>query len=45
MRIYYLRKNKIDVYSLKEDQKEFAKNNQLVLKTQQRFKVERQCFY
>ena len=37
----YLRKNKIDVDSLKEDQKEFGKNNKLVLKTRQRFKTER----
>ena len=36
----YLRK-KIDVDSLKVDQKEFVKNNRLILKTQQRFKRER----
>ena len=37
----YLRKKKIDVDSLKEDQKELLKNNKLILKTQQRFKSER----
>ena len=31
----------IDVDSLKEDQKEFVKNNKLILKTQQSFKIER----
>ena len=41
----YLRENKIDVDSLKEDQKEFVKNSKLILKTQQTFKIERQCFY
>ena len=41
-KITYLEKiNKCDVDSLKEDQKEFAKNNKLILKTQQRFKSER----
>ena len=39
--ISYLRKKKIGVDSLKEDQKEFVKNNKLILKTQQRFKSER----
>ena len=34
----YLEKCKIEVDSLKEGQKEFAKNNKLILKTQQRFK-------
>ena len=37
----YLRKNKIDVDSLEKDQKEFVKNNKLILKTPQRFKSER----
>ena len=36
----YLEKKKIDVDCLKEDKKEFVKN-ELILKTQQRFKVER----
>ena len=40
-KINYLRKKKIDVHSLKEDQKEFVKNNKVILKTQQRFKNER----
>ena len=38
-KINYLR-NKIDVDNLKEDQKEFIKNNKLILKKQQRFKSE-----
>ena len=40
-KINYLRKKKIDVDSLKEDEKEFVKNNKLILKTQQRFKSEK----
>ena len=41
-KITYLEKiNKCHVDSLKEDQKEFVKNNKLILKTQQRFKSER----
>ena len=39
-KINYLRKKKIDVDGLKEDQKEFVKNNKLTLKAQQRFKSE-----
>ena len=39
-KIAYLRKNN-DADSLKEDQKDFVKNNKLILKTQQRFKGER----
>ena len=39
-KINHLEKNKIDVDSL-EDQKEFIKNNKLILKTKQRFKSER----
>ena len=35
------RKIKIDLDCLEEDQKEFVKNNKLILKTQQRFKSER----
>ena len=34
-------KKKIDVDSLKEDQKEFVNKNKLILKTQQKFKSER----
>ena len=40
-KINNLEKNKIHVDSLKEDQKEFIKNNKLILKTQQRLKGER----
>ena len=39
-KINHLIKKKIDVDSLKEDQREFVKNNKLILKTQQRFKSE-----
>ena len=38
-KINYLRKKKIDVDSLIEDQKEFV-NNKIILRTQQRFKSE-----
>ena len=41
-KINYLGKNEINVDSLKKDHKEFIKNNKLILKTQQRFKSERQ---
>ena len=37
-KINHLEKNKTDVDSLKEDQKEFIKNNKLILKTQQQFR-------
>ena len=37
----YLEKNKIDIDILKKDHKEFIKSNKLILKTQQRFKSER----
>ena len=40
----HLEKNKIDVDSLKEDQKKF-KNNKLIWKTQQRIKSERHNVY
>ena len=40
-KITYLSKNKTDIDSLKEDQKEFVKNKELILKTEQRFKSER----
>ena len=36
-----IEKNKIDVHSLQEDQKEFIKNNKLILKTQQRYRSEK----
>ena len=37
-KINHLEKNKGDIDILKEDQKEFRKNNKLIFKTQQRFK-------
>ena len=37
-KINHSEKNKTGVDSLKEDQKEFMKNNKLILKTRQRFK-------
>ena len=37
----YLEKNKIDTDSIKENHKEFIKNNKLILKIQRRFKSER----
>ena len=40
-KINYLRKNKTDVDRLKEHQKEFVKNSETILKTQQRFKSKR----
>ena len=40
-KINYPEKNEINLESLKEDHKEFIKNNKLILKTQQRFKCER----
>ena len=40
-KINYLSKNKIDVDSLKKDPKEFIKNNKLILKTQQRLRIEK----
>ena len=39
-KINHLEKSKIDVDSLKQNQKEFIKNNKLILKTQQRFRSE-----
>ena len=39
-KINHLEKNKIDADSLKKDNKEFIKNNKLILKTKQRFKSE-----
>ena len=38
-------KNKIDVDSIKEDEKEFPKNNKLILKTQQRFRSEKRNIF
>ena len=43
-KINYLRHKQIDVCSLKEDQKEFVKNNKLILE-QQRFKSERHSVF
>ena len=40
-KINHLEKNKIDVDSIREDQKEFIKNNKIILKTQQRFRSEK----
>ena len=40
-KITHLEKNKIDVDTLKEDQKEFVKNNKIILKTKQIYKCER----
>ena len=37
----YLEKSKIDVENFKENHKEFIKNNEIILKYQQRFKSER----
>ena len=36
-----LEKNKVNVDSLKEDQKEFIKDNKLILKSKQRFKSQK----
>ena len=40
-----MEKYKIDVDSLKEDQKEFIKNNNLILKTQQRFNSKKHILF
>ena len=40
-KVRYLEKNKIDTYSIKENQKEFIKKNKSILKIQKRFKSER----
>ena len=40
-KINYLEKNKMDIDSIKENHKEFIKNNKSILKIQQRFKSER----
>ena len=40
-KINYIEKNKIDIDSIKENYKEFIKNNKSILKTQQKFKSER----
>ena len=40
-KINYLEKSKTEVDSLKEDQKGLIKNNNLLLKTQQRFRIEK----
>ena len=37
-KINYLEQNEIDIDSLKKHQKEFIKNNKLMLQTQKRFK-------
>ena len=38
-------KNKIDLDSIKEDEKEFPKNNKLILKIQQRFRSEKRNIF
>ena len=40
-KINYLEKDKIETDSLKKDHKEFIKNNKLILKTHQRFMIEK----
>ena len=40
-KINYLEKNKMDIDSIKENHKEFIKNNKSILKIQQKFKSER----
>ena len=40
----HLEKNKTDVHSLKDDQKEFIKNEKLMFKTQHIFRNEKQFF-
>ena len=40
-KINYLEKNNIDWDSLREDQKEFTRNNEIILKTQQRFRSQK----
>ena len=40
-KIKYLEKNKIDIASIKENHKEFIKDNKSILQIQQRFKTER----
>ena len=40
-----LEKNKVNTESLRENHKEFIKNNKLILKTQQRFKRERHSVF
>ena len=39
--IHHLEKSKVDVDSFKKDQKEFIKNNKLILIAQQRFRSEK----
>ena len=43
-KISHLEKNKTDIDSLKKDHKVFISNNNLTLKTHQRFKTERHMF-
>ena len=40
-KVNQLEKNKVDVDSLRENHKEFIKNNKLILKLQQRFRREK----
>ena len=43
-RVKYIEKNKINIDSLKKTQREFIRNNKLILQTQQRFKSESHVF-
>ena len=38
-------KSKLDVGSIRENYKEFVKNNKLTLKPQQRLRAKKQCMY
>ena len=40
-KVNHLENNKIDIYRIKENHKEFIGNNKSILETQQRFKSER----
>ena len=44
-KINYLEKNKIDKESIKENHKEFIKNNKSILKIQQRFKSQKHSVF
>ena len=43
--MFHLEKNKTDTDSLKKNHKKFLRNNKSILKTQQRFKIERHNFF
>ena len=44
-KINQLEKDKVDATSLRENHKEFMKNNKLILNSQQRFRSERRSIY